>query len=193
MTSIPSQCGNTKPNFPAAQRKTSATEKPELMENITEAQPPTRAKRTHRRSYSDTSQVFTGPNRVVKDPSDSRDHVSDEETFVIEHPRHKNSSYTSTPKNSVNRKQSYRRAIFDSVVTPSKLPKNAEGLVPCSSAISEDEPVHQKKSRDQLRGLWRKAIMEQRILIRMEKENSKLRGKRNMNTKCRTRPTQQYT
>jgi hypothetical protein len=114
----------------------------------------------------------------VKDPNDSREHVSDDEHFVVEHPQSQNSNTTSSPKKTLSRKQSYRRAIFDSVVTPSKLPKNAEGLVPSNIYIPEDGTV--KKSPDQLRALWRKAIMEQRLLIRMEKENSKLRG----NLKC---------
>lgn len=133
-----------------------------------------RPKRSHRRSYSDISQVFKSPTKVVKDPNDSREHVSDDEHFVVEHPQSENSNTTSSPKKTITRKQSYRRAIFDSVVTPSKLPKNAEGLVPTNISIPEDGIV--KKSRQQLRALWQKAIMEQRLLIRMEKENSKLRG-----------------
>lgn len=133
-----------------------------------------RPKRSHRRSYSDISQVFKSPSKVVKDPNDSREHVSDDEHFVVEHPQSQNSNTTSSPKKTLSRKQSYRRAIFDSVVTPSKLPKNAEGLVPSNIYIPEDGTV--KKSPDQLRALWRKAIMEQRLLIRMEKENSKLRA-----------------
>ena len=110
----------------------------------------------------------------MNDPNDSREHVSDDEHFVVEHPQIGNSNTTSSPKKTLSRKQSYRRAIFDSVVTPSKLPKNADGLVPNAIAIPEVGPV--KKSREELRALWRKAIWEQRLLIRMEKENSKLRG-----------------
>ena len=111
---------------------------------------------------------------MVHDHSDSREHVSDDEHFIVEHPQSENSNKTSSPKKSLSRKQSYRRAIFDSVVTPSKLPKNAEGLVPSNISIPENGTV--KKSREELRELWRKAIMEQLLLIRMEKENSKLRG-----------------
>ena len=107
----------------------------------------------------------------MKDPNDSREYVSDDENFVVKNPQSENSNTTSSPKKTLNRKQSYRRAIFDSVVTPSKLPNNAEEMVPSDISI----PV--KKSPEQLRALWRKAIMEQRLLIRMEKENSKLRGK----------------
>ena len=116
----------------------------------------------------------------MNDPNDSREHVSDDEQFVVENPRSENSSTTSSPKKTLSRKQSYRRAIFDSVVTPSKLPNNEEGLVTSSSSIPEDGPI--KKSREELRALWRKAILEQRLLIRMEKENSKLRG--NLNIHC---------
>jgi len=33
-----------------------------------------------------------------------------------------------------------------------------------------------KRSRDELRALWKKAINQQLLLIRMEKENARLRG-----------------
>ena len=158
------------------QRKTSTAEVPQTMESITEVKPRAKPKRTHRRSYSDISQVVRGSRKNMQRSSDSREHVSDEETnFVVQNPQ-SDSNNTSTPKKTVNRKPSYRRAIFDSVVTPSKLTQSSEGLVP--SPIPENQPaVYEKKSREQLRALWRKAIMEQRLLIRMEKENSKLRGK----------------
>lgn len=110
----------------------------------------------------------------MHDHNDIREHVSDDEHFIVKHPQNENSNKTSSPKKSLSRKQSYRRAIFDSVVTPSKLPNNAEGLVPSNISFPENGTV--KKSREQLRELWRKAIKEQRLLIRMEKENSKLRG-----------------
>lgn len=38
------------------------------------------------------------------------------------------------------------------------------------------EMVGRKKSSKELRALWRKAIMEQILLIRMEKENKTLQG-----------------
>ena len=114
------------------------------------------------KSYATVSSIP----QVVHDGSDGREHVSDDEHFIVEHPRSENSNRTSSPKKTLSRKQSYRRAIFDSVVTPSKQLSN--------SSFSENGTV--KKSREQLRALWRKAIMEQRLLIRMEKENSKLRG-----------------
>ena len=38
------------------------------------------------------------------------------------------------------------------------------------------EMVGRKKSSKELRALWRKAIMEQILLIRMEKENNSLKG-----------------
>ncbi|XP_028405659.1 TBC1 domain family member 1-like [Dendronephthya gigantea] len=122
-------------------------------------------KRTHRRSYSDISHGFKSPTKVVKDPDDSREHVSDDEHFRVEDPHCEDSNTTSSPKKSLSKKPSFRLAIFDSVATLSKLP---------NMAIAEDRTA--KKSREQLRALWKKAIMEQRLLIRMEKENSKLRA-----------------
>lgn len=106
--------------------------------------------------------------QVVHDGNDGREHVSDDEQFIVEHPQSENLNKTSSPKKSLSRKQSYRRAIFESVVTPSKQLSNSSLSVLCSLSV--------KKSREELRALWRKAIMEQRLLIRMERENSKLRG-----------------
>ena len=48
------------------------------------------------------------------------------------------------------------------------------GVVPQSASWAE--MVGRKRSAKELRALWRKAIMEQILLIRMEKENNSLQG-----------------
>ena len=47
-------------------------------------------------------------------------------------------------------------------------------MVPQSASWAE--MVGRKRSAKELRALWRKAIMEQILLIRMEKENNSLQG-----------------
>ncbi|KAL1139491.1 hypothetical protein AAG570_006475 [Ranatra chinensis] len=60
---------------------------------------------------------------------------------------------------SANHTSSWRQAIFNTVVTPSKtLP----------------EPRQEKKDKDFYKALWKKAINQQVLLIRMEKENASL-------------------
>lgn len=58
---------------------------------------------------------------------------------------------------------SWRQAIFNQVVTPGK---NDES----------DEKKAKRKTKDELRSLWKTAINQQILLIRMEKENARLRG-----------------
>ena len=48
------------------------------------------------------------------------------------------------------------------------------GVVPQSASWAE--MVGRRRSAAELRALWRKAIMEQILLIRMEKENTSLEG-----------------
>ncbi|XP_067141731.1 TBC1 domain family member 1-like isoform X2 [Centruroides vittatus] len=87
-----------------------------------------------------------------------------------------------TPPNSVNnspeldgKKGSWRQAIFNKVQTPIKQ-ENHE--IHTDENDNEDLPeksnVQTKRSAAALRSLWKKAIMEQILLIRMEKENRKL-------------------
>ncbi|XP_078370513.1 TBC1 domain family member 1-like [Oculina patagonica] len=75
----------------------------------------------------------------------------------------------------------YRQAIFHSVVTPSKSKEtisDPEMGIPQSASWAE--MVGRKKSSKELRALWRKAIMEQILLIRMEKENNSLKVNQNV-------------
>lgn len=72
-----------------------------------------------------------------------------------------------TPEDVRRHSGSWRQAIFKTVVTPSKAPGDGPE--------AQDAPA--KKSREELRALWKKAINQQVLLIRMEKENARLRGK----------------
>lgn len=45
------------------------------------------------------------------------------------------------------------------------------------SLLKNSEMSVKRRSKQELRDLWKKAINQQLILIRMEKENAKLRGK----------------
>ncbi|KAK4878197.1 hypothetical protein RN001_010703 [Aquatica leii] len=59
---------------------------------------------------------------------------------------------------------SWRQAIFKRVVTPSK-----------------HEHVKEKRNKDELRRLWKKSIHQAILLVRMEKENAKLKAKQEEN------------
>lgn len=60
-------------------------------------------------------------------------------------------------------------------MTPSK-DHNATEIEKVSIIKSLETPM-KRKTKQELRDLWKKAINQQVILIRMEKENAKLRGK----------------
>ncbi|GIY14086.1 TBC1 domain family member 1 [Caerostris darwini] len=73
-------------------------------------------------------------------------------------------------------KGSWRQAIFHRVRTPSRSQNtsmNDETHFSHISFIGEPE-THIKKTSEELRAMWKKAIFEQILLIRMEKENKTL-------------------
>ncbi|XP_022255719.1 TBC1 domain family member 4-like isoform X2 [Limulus polyphemus] len=80
---------------------------------------------------------------------------------------------------------SWRQVIFQRVQTPIQERKALleEHLKPEDSleppGSSEKVASLSKRSKSELRALWKKAIMEQIILIRMEKENRKLQARQN--------------
>ncbi|XP_070552767.1 TBC1 domain family member 1-like isoform X2 [Ptychodera flava] len=94
------------------------------------------------------------------------------------------------------RKGSWRQAIFNRVVTPLRNNEPKRSIVRESSkevddvgsegsGSSEPSPATQRKtpkvksrfkSKAAIRALWKKAIMEQILLLRMEKENKTLQG-----------------
>ncbi|GLG97701.1 Ecotropic viral integration site 5 ortholog [Gryllus bimaculatus] len=63
---------------------------------------------------------------------------------------------------------SWRQAIFNRVVTPSKSE---------SASTQGRKKERNKRDRSELRALWKKAINQQLLLIRMEKENARLRAR----------------
>ncbi|OXU18060.1 hypothetical protein TSAR_005564, partial [Trichomalopsis sarcophagae] len=72
---------------------------------------------------------------------------------------------------------SWRQAILNRVVTPGKDQESKEASKNATlnpSGKAQAAPVT-KRSREELRELWKKAINQQLILIRMEKENARLR------------------
>lgn len=78
------------------------------------------------------------------------------------------STLPDTPEDVRRHSGSWRQAIFKTVVTPSK-------SLPNDGSETQDKPA--KKSREELRSLWKKAINQQVLLIRMEKENARLRAR----------------
>ncbi|KAJ4444134.1 hypothetical protein ANN_05923 [Periplaneta americana] len=81
-------------------------------------------------------------------------------------------SPTQEPNQDVTRQPgSWRQAIFNRVVTPNKGLPGERGL---GATTPKQHPV--KRDREELRALWKKAINQQLLLIRMDKENARLRG-----------------
>ncbi|XP_043286801.1 TBC1 domain family member 4 isoform X2 [Venturia canescens] len=71
---------------------------------------------------------------------------------------------------------SWRQAILNRVVTPGKDQDNKDSDEPGSVNFNKNhQGVPQRRTKEELRELWRKAINQQVILIRMEKENTRLR------------------
>ncbi|KAG1671766.1 TBC1 domain family member 1 [Nymphon striatum] len=75
-----------------------------------------------------------------------------------------------TPK-----KGSWRQAIFNRVVTPVKPNSNLQD-VPKTPDASLSGTVRAPLTKENIRALWRKVILQQITLIRMEKENKKLQA-----------------
>lgn len=69
---------------------------------------------------------------------------------------------------------SWRQAILNRVVTPAK-DKDKEIDKSGINVIKNQQLNVRKRTKEELRELWKKAINQQRILIRMEKENARLR------------------
>lgn len=77
---------------------------------------------------------------------------------------------------------SWRQAIFKNVVTPNKQTKGRNNLKNILmyycilNVFLETRKGKKKLDAADLRALWKKAINQQVLLIRMEKENAKLKG-----------------
>lgn len=81
---------------------------------------------------------------------------------------------------SVKRSGSWRHAIFKRVVSPNT-PETPGRNVPSSYApstpvSSRNVPFRPRRTRAEIRELWKSAINQQIILIRMEKQNLRLKG-----------------
>ncbi|XP_076117206.1 TBC1 domain family member 1-like isoform X4 [Mytilus galloprovincialis] len=70
---------------------------------------------------------------------------------------------------SPNRRGSFRKTIFNSVVTPSRTPRSVK-------ESPKDEEPNVKKTPEEIRALWKKTILQTMLLIRMEKEKQDLKG-----------------
>ncbi|XP_074649702.1 TBC1 domain family member 1-like isoform X2 [Tubulanus polymorphus] len=93
-------------------------------------------------------------------------------------PSHSSSSMTATPITPRGRRGSWRQQIFISVVTPvhsPKPPRIEEAVEP--EDLLDYSKTGQKLSSAALRALWKKAILETVLLIRMEKENKSLQAR----------------
>uniref|UniRef100_A0A667XJL4 TBC1 domain family member 1 n=1 Tax=Myripristis murdjan TaxID=586833 RepID=A0A667XJL4_9TELE len=77
-------------------------------------------------------------------------------------------------------RHSWRQQIFLRVATPQKN-SDSSGENKCLIPVCETGPLvlpeeRKRKSKEELRELWRKAILQQILLLRMEKENQKLQA-----------------
>lgn len=69
---------------------------------------------------------------------------------------------------------SIRRAIFNSVNSSTMKGKDPSYFV---TGVQEPRSRNRRRTPDELRRLWKTAIKQQILLIQMEKENKRLRGK----------------
>lgn len=84
-------------------------------------------------------------------------------------------SPTEIDGNTIQANSSWRQNILNRVVTPNKDHNATE--IEKINILKNSEMSVKRRSKQELRDLWKKAINQQLILIRMEKENAKLRGK----------------
>lgn len=78
--------------------------------------------------------------------------------------------------NSVQSNGSWRQAILNRVVTPNKDHEKESEKTGNIGVIKSPQATATRRTKQELRDLWKKAINQQVILIRMEKENARLRG-----------------
>ncbi|XP_065357640.1 TBC1 domain family member 4 isoform X2 [Calliphora vicina] len=85
-----------------------------------------------------------------------------------------------SPKESETHQGSWRQAILNSVVTPSKgMEQDAQSEFLSPMRITQ--PKRGKRSREELRELWKTAIRQTILLNRMETENAMLQARQNEN------------
>ncbi|XP_073833474.1 PTB_TBC1D1_like and TBC domain-containing protein plx isoform X2 [Musca autumnalis] len=76
---------------------------------------------------------------------------------------------------------SWRQAILNSVVTPSKGMDGSDGQSEYLSPMRITQPKIGKRTREELRELWKTAIRQTILLNRMETENAMLQARQNEN------------
>lgn len=82
---------------------------------------------------------------------------------------------------------SWRQAILNRVVTPGKDHEKENDKPGNIGNMKAPQVIAKPRSKQELRDLWKKAINQQLILIRMEKENARLRGNQGgLSRKCIT-------
>ncbi|XP_078682785.1 TBC1 domain family member 1-like isoform X5 [Branchiostoma floridae x Branchiostoma belcheri] len=117
--------------------------------------------------------------------SSSKDSLSDSSNGSKQRLHQSISSPPDTPQGyTPRRRMSWRQAIFTRVVTPGRnntMPDVHELdetlTTPEASPKLRSEEKPRKRTREELRALWKKAIMEQILLIRMERENVNLKAR----------------
>lgn len=88
------------------------------------------------------------------------------------------SSPSTTAKTSAD--GSWRQAIFKRVMTPSTTAKNNRQQLRDEQQHSSDEEGKRERtmrSREELKEMWKRAIHQAILLVRMEKENAKIKGR----------------
>lgn len=85
-----------------------------------------------------------------------------------------------SPKENTTPQGSWRQAILNSVVTPSK---NGEGVTESDllSPMRSFNSKYGRRTKEELRELWRTGIRQTILLARMEKENARLQARQNEN------------
>lgn len=83
-----------------------------------------------------------------------------------------------SPKEGSNHTGSWRQEMLQRVVTPSKNSENADVFMSPLRTRKVRHPLH-KRSKAELRSLWKTAIRQTILLIRMEKENAMLQERQN--------------
>ncbi|XP_076675073.1 PTB_TBC1D1_like and TBC domain-containing protein plx isoform X3 [Andrena cerasifolii] len=77
--------------------------------------------------------------------------------------------------NPVHANSSWRQAILNRVVTPGKDHEKDNDKPGNINIMKAPQAIPKRRTKQELRDLWKKAINQQLILIRMEKENARLR------------------
>uniref|UniRef100_A0A1I8MSH7 Rab-GAP TBC domain-containing protein n=1 Tax=Musca domestica TaxID=7370 RepID=A0A1I8MSH7_MUSDO len=86
-----------------------------------------------------------------------------------------------SPKVEETHQGSWRQAILNSVVTPSKGMDGTDGQSEYLSPMRITQPKIGKRTREELRELWKTAIRQTILLNRMETENAMLQARQNEN------------